>query len=259
MKLITRAQWGAPAQSAASPIASTRGVKVHYVGSAYPARAHDRCDDAVRSIRTTHLNDPDQNYVDIAYNMLVCEHGHVFEGRGALRRSGANGSTALNTDHYAVCALLGKTGLTQPTDAMLGGLRDAIEYLRERGKAGTEIKGHRDGFATECPGEPLYAWVRRGAPRPGGTVRPPSKPPAYEPYPGAAFFAPGRRSPVITAMGRRLVAEGCGRYQSGPGPRWTEADRRSYAAWQRRLGHTGQAADGIPGPDSWARLKVPNT
>jgi hypothetical protein len=89
--------------------------------------------------------------------------------------------------------------------------------------------------------------------------RPPGpKPPRYEPFPGAAFFAPGRRSPIITAMGKRLVAEGCGRYQVGPGPKWTEADRASYAAWQRKLGYSGSAADGIPGRTSWDKLKVPN-
>ncbi|MCZ2523703.1 peptidoglycan-binding protein [Streptomyces sp. NPDC059506] len=89
---------------------------------------------------------------------------------------------------------------------------------------------------------------------------PPKEPaePAYEPFPGAAFFRAGRRSAVVTAMGRRLVAEGCGRYAVGPGPEWTEADRRSYAAWQRRLGYSGRAADGIPGPASWKRLRVPN-
>ncbi|MDT0407214.1 N-acetylmuramoyl-L-alanine amidase, partial [Streptomyces edwardsiae] len=46
---------------------------------------------------------------------------------------------------------------------------------------------------------------------PDGPAKPPPKP-AYEPFPGASFFKAGRNSPVITAMGRRLVAEGCGRY-----------------------------------------------
>ncbi|MFF7330910.1 peptidoglycan-binding protein [Streptomyces sp. NPDC008150] len=79
----------------------------------------------------------------------------------------------------------------------------------------------------------------------------------YEPFPGAAFFATGRRSAVITAMGKRLVAVGCGRYQVGPGPSWTEADRASYAAWQRKLGYSGSDADGVPGATSWAKLHVP--
>jgi hypothetical protein len=104
----------------------------------------------------------------------------------------------------------------------------------------------------------------------GGTddAKPPTKPapkptpapkPAYEPFPGAAFFRAGRRSDIITAMGRRLVAVGCGRYEDGPGPRWTDADRRSYAAWQRKIGYSGKAADGIPGRTSWERLHVPQS
>ncbi|MFD6421544.1 peptidoglycan-binding protein [Streptomyces sp. NPDC060198] len=93
--------------------------------------------------------------------------------------------------------------------------------------------------------------------KPSATTPTKSKP-AYEPFPGASLFRVGRSSPIITAMGRRLVAVGCGRYAVGPGPTWSEADRASYAAWQRHLGYSGAAADGIPGPTSWAALRVPN-
>lgn len=172
MKFVKREQWGAPAGSPAAYIGSTRGVKVHYLGSPYGRRAHSGCDDAVRAIRSEHLNHPTEDYVDIAYNALVCEHGYVFEGRGAHRKTGANGNSTLNAQHYAVCALLGSSGFTEPTDAMLGGIRDAIEWLRSAGDAGNEIKGHRDGFPTACPGDPLYAWVRKGAPRPKETQLP---------------------------------------------------------------------------------------
>ncbi|MEV6471613.1 peptidoglycan-binding protein [Streptomyces sp. NPDC051657] len=92
-------------------------------------------------------------------------------------------------------------------------------------------------------------------------VKPKPKPkpkPSYEPFPGAAYFKAGRRSAIVTAMGKRLAAEGCGRYKVGPGPAWSDADRKSYAAWQRKLGYSGAAADGIPGKASWDRLKVPN-
>lgn len=93
-----------------------------------------------------------------------------------------------------------------------------------------------------------------------GTATVPAKPaaPKYEPFPGSAFFKVGRKSPIITAMGRRLVAEGCGRYKQGPGPEWTEVDRQSYAAWQRKKGYSGEDADGIPGKSTWDALKVPN-
>ncbi|MBK3561079.1 N-acetylmuramoyl-L-alanine amidase [Streptomyces sp. MBT56] len=93
---------------------------------------------------------------------------------------------------------------------------------------------------------------------PAEPSKPPASKPTYEPFPGAAFFKVGRNSAVITAMGKRLVAEGCGRYTVGPGPKWSEADRKSYAAWQRKLGFSGSDADGIPGKSSWDRLKVPN-
>ncbi|NLU68219.1 peptidoglycan-binding protein [Streptomyces sp. HNM0574] len=81
--------------------------------------------------------------------------------------------------------------------------------------------------------------------------------PELEPFPGADFFHDRPDSPVITRMGKRLVSEGCSHYEIGPGPQWTEADRQSYAAWQRKLGYSGQDADGIPGPESWKRLRVP--
>jgi hypothetical protein len=89
-------------------------------------------------------------------------------------------------------------------------------------------------------------------------VRPvPAPAPAFVAFPGTAFFVPGRRSDLITRVGRRLVAEGCGRYRVGPGPVWGEADVLSYAAWQRGLGYVGADADGIPGRASWDRLRVP--
>jgi len=81
----------------------------------------------------------------------------------------------------------------------------------------------------------------------------------YEPFPGTAFFTNGRRSPIIAAMHKRLVAVGCGRYQSSANPDvWGSGDVASYAAWQRHLGYTGADANGIPGATSWAKLRVPN-
>lgn len=87
--------------------------------------------------------------------------------------------------------------------------------------------------------------------------------PRYEPFPGAAFFHGGRHSPIVTAMGRRLVAEGCSAYSSGPGPNWTNSDKASYRKWQVKYskqhnkGWTGDALDGIPGKESWDALRVP--
>ncbi|MFD9004511.1 peptidoglycan-binding protein [Streptomyces sp. NPDC059582] len=82
--------------------------------------------------------------------------------------------------------------------------------------------------------------------------------PIYEPFPGDEFFHGGRHSPIITALGRRLVALGFGQhYKNGPGPNWTNADKANVRAFQLSRADLKGDADGIPGPKTWAALKVP--
>jgi hypothetical protein len=79
--------------------------------------------------------------------------------------------------------------------------------------------------------------------------------PAVTPYPGAAYFGPGANNKYVTLLGRMLVARGAGgSYASGPGPRWTDADRRATRAFQQAQGWTGAEADGLPGPHTWELL-----
>jgi hypothetical protein len=104
----------------------------------------------------------------------------------------------------------------------------------------------------------LKAWALKGAPRP--------KPrPRFEPFPGAGWFTPGRRSPIVTAMHERLVAVGCGRYRSHTGLDTIGAgDVASYQAWQHHFssvhskGWTGASLQWPPGPESWDALQVPH-
>ncbi|MFE6103178.1 peptidoglycan-binding protein [Streptomyces laurentii] len=151
--------------------------------------------------------------------------------------------------------------------------RVAAALCRAHGWGARSVIGHLEWSDWKSdpkgPGMPGMPTVRQRVqqrlgkdPAKPAAPNPPAKPapkPSYEPFPGTDFFRRTPRSPILTAMGRRLVAEGCGRYRSGPGPQWTEADRQSYAAWQRKLGFTGSDADGWPGPASWAALHVPNT
>jgi len=87
----------------------------------------------------------------------------------------------------------------------------------------------------------------------------PKPAPKYQPWPGYAWFSRVTNSPVYTQMGKRLVAEGCGLYKVGPGPRVSEVDKRSYEKWQRKCGYSGTSAKWPPGKDTWDRLKVPKT
>jgi hypothetical protein len=174
LKLVTRSQWGARdyrTPNGATPYSrARRGVKLHYLGTAYSDRTHNQCDDYVRQIQAQHMDG--NGWSDIGYSFVVCTHGYVYEGRGLKRRNSANGNTTLNEQDYAVCLLVGSSGLTKPTDAQLNGARDAIEYCRKEGPAGTWIGGHRDGYATSCPGDAVYAWAKADAPRPTTTPAP---------------------------------------------------------------------------------------
>ncbi|WP_203186450.1 peptidoglycan-binding protein [Streptomyces pratensis] len=74
-------------------------------------------------------------------------------------------------------------------------------------------------------------------------------------YPGRSFFRPGQAGGHVERLGAQLVKKGYGaHYATGPGPRWTEADRRNVEAFQRAQGWSGSAADGYPGPETWRRL-----
>ncbi|MCD7440225.1 peptidoglycan-binding protein [Streptomyces lincolnensis] len=274
MKLVTRAAWGAqPSKHSLAYIASTLGVKVHYEGAYVPkslaaADAHSSCAGRMRDIQASHLANTREDYSDIAYNAAVCPHGVVFEGRGLHRRTGANGSSTLNSQDYAVLAMLGNSGLVQPPDAQLDGLVDAIQWLRSGGAAGKRVRGHRDGHATSCPGDPLYAWVQAGARRPDGEA--PQGGPGGEPVGGTAIaryqvtvnglpYGYGATGAHVTAVGTALVKKGFGRfYAVGPGPEWSDADTRAMQAFQLSLGYKGTAphedADGVPGPVSLQRL-----
>ena len=151
-------------------------------------------------------------------------------------------------------------------DAQLDAIeRASAAICRAYGWNERSVIGHREWQPGKVDprGFSMIGMRNRIAKRLGREPEGPSDPspdePEHEPYPGADFFHDGQHSAVITKMGERLVAEGCGRYKVGPGPNWTEVDRASYAAWQRKLGSSGRDADGIPGVVSWKKLKVPNT
>jgi hypothetical protein len=167
LRYVTRAQWGArpfrPGGNRFTP--PITGVTIHWEGPAVGTRTHDRCPALVRQIQAFHMDS--RGWTDIAYNLAVCPHGYVFEGRGRDRGNGANGDDS-NATRYSVCALVG-TGDPQPA-SLLAGLADAVNLARSWG-AGPSVDGHRDHQSTLCPGDDLYRWVKAGVPVP----KPPTK------------------------------------------------------------------------------------
>ncbi|GGL12593.1 hypothetical protein Sme01_69220 [Sphaerisporangium melleum] len=207
--LVSRAAWGARApRGAYSTLSSTLGVKVHYTGGRVdPAIVNDhaKCVAMVKSIQNFHMDG--NGWMDIGYSMVCCPHRKVFVGRGPRHLPAANGA-GLNSGHYAVLGLVGNAGLVQPNDDLLHGIRDAIEYLRQNGGAGTQIKGHRDGYSTDCPGDALYAWVKKGAPRPGG-ADPVPDPERHPEWPGRLLrYPPVMRGDDVRAWQAQMDKRG---------------------------------------------------
>jgi hypothetical protein len=246
--LISRKAWGARSpRGSYTRLGSTKGVKVHYTGGRVDPRIvddHDRCTELVRSIQNSHMNG--NGWIDIGYSFVACPHRKVFEGRGLHNLPAANGP-GLNSGHYAVLGLVGNSGLTEPPDTMLHAILDAIEYTRQNGRAGKEIKGHRDGYPTDCPGGPLYAWVRKGAPRPGGGQDPaPTPPGAAPPFPGRLLkYPPIMRGDDVRQWQARIADRGFEIDVDGAyGPQSSDVCR----AFQRQQDID---VDGIVGPITW--------
>lgn len=71
-------------------------------------------------------------------------------------------------------------------------------------------------------------------------------------FPGRHLFRAGAVNEHVTKLGEQLVRLGFGRfYQVGPGPRWTDADQKAVAAFQKSRSELRMDADGFPGPLTW--------
>lgn len=169
--MITRSQWGArrPKTISHNITPQNGGVAIHYEGVDVGTQDHSKCAARVRSIQAFHMDK--RGWADIAYSLLVCSHGYVFEGRGINVRTAAQGTTAGNQNYYAICFIMGPHD--KLNDKMKHAGVSAIKYLRYSGHANVDVKPHRYFHATGCPGEALVQWLKEGHPDPlaaSGTV-----------------------------------------------------------------------------------------
>lgn len=238
MYLVSRKEWGARSVTGAytrMPV-HPKGVKIHYTGSYVDPglnNDHRLCLQLIKNIQRQHMDV--NGWIDIGYSFAVCPHQNVFIGRGVGHVPAANGP-GLNSQHYAVLALVGNGGLTIPRDQMLSGIWDAITYLRGQG-VGKEIQGHRDGYATACPGTILYRWISNGCPLPGED--PDQWQGRYFQYPplteGRDVLKWQKR---MRELGYKIVADGL----YGP---------HSKSACMDFQRERGIAVDGVVGPVTW--------
>lgn len=116
---------------------------------------HSLCRNQVRSIQSYHQSIPEQS--DIEYNALACNHGVLFEGRVLGYKGGANGSADSNKRMPSVCVLLGVND--RPSNAMLNAV--AYFHWKVEQRAGRQLVmlGHRQVYATSCPGDIMFDYV----------------------------------------------------------------------------------------------------
>jgi hypothetical protein len=120
---------------------------------------------SVRSIQDFHLNG--RGWSDIGYNFLVDTTGRIYEGRGWLV-VGAHAPDH-NTSGIGVC-MIGRDG--DATPAAKRAIRAVYDEACRRTGRTLAKRGHRDVYATSCPGNELHAWVRAGMPVDGAATAP---------------------------------------------------------------------------------------
>ncbi|MFE4575752.1 peptidoglycan-binding protein [Streptomyces chartreusis] len=255
--IISRATWGAKAWNgtpASVPLSQRTEFFVHYDGGSHITRTGYAI---MRAIEAEHLGN---GWSGVGYNFVVDQAGNAYEGRG-WNLQGAH-CPGHNVTGLAVQIAIG--GDQKPSAKALATARALYEEACKRTGRPLAKKGHRDGYATACPGAQLYAWVKAGMP--AGDYVPAPNPGGSLPSGGSELsraqttisglvYGYGAKGDHITKVGQALVKKGFGKhYTSGPGPTWTDADTKNYQDYQESLGYSGAAADGVPGETSLKKL-----
>ncbi len=179
--ITTRAGWGADESLRESAFAYTDMVKTVFVHHTAGGNNY-ACSEApalIRGIYRYHV--VSQGWRDVGYNFFVDKCGTIYEGRAGGVDKPVQGAHTAGFNHNSMgVALLGSYGDTAPPAqavdavAQLTAWKLGLYNLNPKGSRnrtsmggglyakGVTVKmdnvsGHRDGFATECPGEKLYA------------------------------------------------------------------------------------------------------
>ncbi|MFF4351521.1 N-acetylmuramoyl-L-alanine amidase [Streptomyces sp. NPDC001530] len=179
-RIITRRSWGADESLREGGFVYTKKVKAAFVHHTASGNNYS-CSQApsvIRSIYRYHV--VSSGWRDIGYNFLVDKCGNIYEGRaGGVTKPVMGAHTrGFNSDSMGI-AVLGSFGKTKPSgDAvtaiarltawklgLFGANPRGKTYLKSGGgnlyRKGKNVRlnvisGHRDGFATDCPGRLLY-------------------------------------------------------------------------------------------------------
>ncbi|MEV5677144.1 MULTISPECIES: peptidoglycan recognition protein family protein [unclassified Streptomyces] len=179
-RIITRKGWGANEKLRERRFVYTKKVKAAFVHHSATGNNY-RCSQApavLRSIYRYHVKS--SGWRDFGYNFAVDKCGNIYEGRAGGVTKAVLGAHTLgfNTNSMGVVVLGTFTSKNPPAAAVnsiakltawkLGlfganpkGKTTLVSGGSNKYKKGKKVKlnvisGHRDGFATECPGKRLY-------------------------------------------------------------------------------------------------------
>ncbi|MFH8483068.1 peptidoglycan-binding protein [Streptomyces sp. NPDC018055] len=255
VSIVSRADWGAKPWKGTPDYVSRslrREFFVHYDGASHINYTGTRVPQA---IERTHLN---QGWSGVGYNFVIDQDGVIYEGRGW----DLQGAHCPNHNVSGLGVQFAIGGNQEPSPKALASCRALYEEACHRFGRTLAKKGHKDGFATLCPGTRLYAWVRAGMP--AGDYKPAPTPDSPPPAPSVARYKVsingleygyGASGEHVTFVGQALVNRGFGKhYQVGPSEQWSDADTKNYADFQKSLGLSGKDANGVPGESSLKEL-----
>ncbi|MFJ2676409.1 N-acetylmuramoyl-L-alanine amidase [Streptomyces sp. NPDC087525] len=192
--------------------------------------------------------------------------------RAVINESGLPADNEANTDgnrHFYgfECVNLGDGKDPWPAAQLEAIEKAAAAICRAHGWGAASVIGHKEwqpgkidphGFTMASMRTRVTKRLAAGKPKPPAAPSVPAKS-KLEPFPGAAWFVTGRKSPIVLAMRKQLIAVGCNRYQSTKNPDVIgSGDKASYEAWQRKCGYSGADATWPPGKTTWDKLQVPN-
>lgn len=229
---VSRAEWGARPARSSTPL-SAGTVAIHWAGTPSNVNSHADCARTVKSFQNYHMDT--HGWADIAYSLLVCPHGTIFEGRGKGKRTAANGTNQGNGEAYAVCYIMG-TG--QPfTDEAKVAINDAVEMLAPGG----QWVPHRKYTGSECPGDVIIAWINAGHPASTDT----------RPCEQKVIRQDSTDERCVRFLQDCLIRHGHSIDSDGDFGPATAAAVRAFQEFN------GLEADGIVGPETWAILIGP--
>ncbi|MFF4171003.1 N-acetylmuramoyl-L-alanine amidase [Streptomyces sp. NPDC001744] len=179
-KIITRKGWGADESIREKGFVYTKTIKAAFVHHSATGNNYTcaQAPSVLRGIYRYHVKS--SGWRDFGYNFAVDKCGNIYEGRAGGVAKPVLGAHTLgfNTNTMGI-AVLGSYGTTAPPAAAVTAVarltawKLGLHGINPKGtvtlvsgggnlyKKGTSVRfhaiaGHRDGFATECPGAKLY-------------------------------------------------------------------------------------------------------